>query len=65
MTKQQTIDLIRQRNRSARPEFLTHFDERSLETYLKRLATVSGHRGRSSRWVRETTSPACTGRVVA
>ena len=65
MTKQQTIELIRQRNQSASAEFLTHFDERSLETYLRRLATVSNHRGPRSRWVRETTSPAVTTRAAA
>ena len=65
MTKQQTIDLIRQRNRSASPEFLTHFNERNLEVYLKRLSMVAGHRGSGSRWVRETTSPAVTSRIVA
>lgn len=65
MTKEQTIDLIRQRNRSASAEFLTRFDERSLDTYLRRLSTVCNHRGRASRWVRETTSPAVTSRVAA
>ncbi|MEM1353842.1 MAG: hypothetical protein AAGC44_01800 [Planctomycetota bacterium] len=65
MTKQQTIDLIRQRNRSASPEFLTHFDERNLEAYLKRLSQVAGHRGSGSRWVRQTSSPAVTTRAVA
>jgi len=65
MTKEQTIDLIRQRNQSASPEFLTRFDERSLDTYLRRLSTVCNHRGRASRWVRETTSPAVTSRVAA
>lgn len=65
MTKQQTIDLIRQRNHSASTEFLTRFDERTLDTYLRRLSTVCNHRGRSSRWVRETTSPAVTSRIVA
>ena len=65
MTKQQTIDLIRQRNHSASTEFLTRFDERSLDAYLRRLSTVCNHRGRGSRWVRQTTSPAVTERVVA
>ena len=64
MTKQQTIDLIRQRNHSASAEFLTRFDERSLDTYLRRLSTVCNHRGRASRWVRETSSPAVTARIV-
>lgn len=65
MTKQQTIDLIRQRNQSASTEFLTRFDERSLDAYLRRLSTVCDRRGRGSRWVRETTSPAVTTRSAA
>lgn len=65
MTKQQTIELIRQRNQSASTEFLTRFDERSLDTYLQRLSTISNIRGRASRWVRNTTSPAVTERVAA
>jgi len=65
MTKQQTIDLIRQRNHSASAEFLTRFDEQSLDTYLRRLSTVCNHRGRASRWVRDTKSPAVTMRVAA
>ena len=65
MTKQQTIDLIRQRNHSASTEFLTRFDERSLDVYLRRLSTVCDNRGRGSRWVRQTTSPAATERIVA
>ncbi|MEO0475591.1 MAG: hypothetical protein AAF085_06425 [Planctomycetota bacterium] len=65
MTKQQTIDLIRQRNHSASTEFLTRFDEQSLDAYLRRLSTVADHRGRGSRWVRDTKSPAVTMRVAA
>ena len=65
MTKQQTIDLIRQRNQSASTEFLTRFDEQSLDAYLRRLSTVCNHRGRGSRWVRDTKSPAVTTRVAA
>ena len=65
MTKEQTIDLIRQRNHSASTEFLTRFDEQSLDAYLRRLATVCNHRGRGSRWVRETNSPAVTTRAAA
>ena len=65
MTKQQTIELIRQRNQSASAEFLTRFDERALDVYLRRLSTISNHRGRDSRWVRETTSPAVTTRSAA
>lgn len=65
MTKQQTIDMIRQRNHSASAEFLTRFDEQSLDTYLRRLSTVCDHRGRNSRWVRNTTSPAVTTRAAA
>jgi len=60
MTKQQTIDLIRQRNQTVSSEFLIRFDKPALETYLQRLSHIAGHRGRSSRWVRKTTSPAVT-----
>jgi hypothetical protein len=65
MNKQQTIDLIRQRNHSASAEFLGRFDEASLEVYLRRLSQIAGHRGRTSRWVRSTTSPAVTTRSAA
>lgn len=65
MTKEQTIDLIKQRNHSASSEFLVRFDKKALENYLRRLSHVAGHRGRSSRWVRDTTSPAVTTRCVA
>lgn len=65
MTKEQTIELIRQRNQSASAEFLTRFDEDSLDTYLRRLSTVCDQRGRASRWVRNTTSPAVTTRSAA
>lgn len=65
MTKQQTIELIRQRNQSASTDFLTRFDEQSLNAYLRRLSTVCNQRGRASRWVRDTTSPAVTSRIAA
>ncbi len=65
MSKQQMIDLIRQRNRSASSEFLVKFDEDALKTYLRRLTTVQGHRGRSSVWVRSGIAPAATMRACA
>jgi len=65
MSKQQMIDLIRQRNRSASSDFLVKFDEEALRTYLRRLTTVQGHRGRSSVWVREGVSPASITRACA
>jgi len=65
MTKQQTIDLIRQRNQSATPDFLIRFDKVALENYLARLSRVAGCRGRESRWVRNTTSPAATALAAA
>ncbi len=52
MTKQQMIEAIRQRNRSAQQEFLVRFDEASLRSYLDRLTVVAGRRGRDSIWVR-------------
>lgn len=58
MSKQQMIEQIQQKNRSASPEFLERFDERALQSYLRRLTTVMGHRGKGSVWVREGTTPA-------
>lgn len=65
MSKQQMIELIRQRNRSASSEFLVKFDEEALQTYLRRLTTLQGHRGRSSIWVREGIAPASITRACA
>ncbi len=65
MSKQQMIDLIRQRNRSASSEFLIKFDEEALRTYLRRLTTVHGHRGRSSVWVRDGIASASITRACA
>ncbi|MEM1108696.1 MAG: hypothetical protein AAGH99_08405 [Planctomycetota bacterium] len=58
MSKQQMIEEIQLKNRSASPEFLERFDEMALKTYLRRLNTVVGRRGRGSVWVRESNSPA-------
>ncbi|MEM0915129.1 MAG: hypothetical protein AAGK09_11035 [Planctomycetota bacterium] len=57
MTKQQMIDAIRERNRTASVEYLTSFDEDDLKTYLTRLTDLIGRRGRSSVWTRDTTEP--------
>jgi hypothetical protein len=65
MSKQQMIDLIQQRNNSATSEFLVKFDEDALKTYLRRLTTVQGHRGRSSVWVRDGIAPASIMRACA
>jgi len=65
MSKQQMIEQIRQRNRSASNEFLIKFDEQALRTYLRRLTTVHGHRGRSSIWVRDGSAPASMTRASA
>ena len=65
MTQQQTIEQIRQHNPTASPEFLSQFDQPALETYLQRLSRVAGHRGPTSRWIRQTTSPAATTRSAA
>ncbi len=58
MNKQEMIEQIRSRNRSASVEFLVHFDEKALTSYLNRLTRVNGHRGRDSVWVRESESRA-------
>ena len=65
MSKQQMIEMIRQRNRSASSEFLVKFDEEALRTYLRRLTTLHGHRGRASTWVRQGISPASITRACA
>lgn len=65
MSKQQMIDLIRQRNRSASNEFLVKFDEEALQTYLRRLTTLQDHRGRASVWVRQGIAPATITRACA
>ncbi len=63
MSKIQIIDAIRRQNRSAAVTFLDAFDERTLTTYLKRLALISGRRGRSSVWVRQGRTPAVVTRL--
>jgi len=65
MSKQQMIEQIRERNHSASNEFLIKFDEQALRTYLRRLTTVHGHRGRSSIWVRDGAAPASMTRASA
>ena len=62
MSKDQMIDRIRQCNQSARPEFLTRFDEPTLNSYLRRLTSLHNQRGRDSVWVRDGSSPAVVGR---
>lgn len=62
MSKQQMIEQIQLKNRSASPEFLERFDELALQMYLRRLTTVVGHRGRGSIWVRENNTPAIVSR---
>ena len=48
-----------------RSEFLVKFDEEALRTYLRRLTTVHGHRGRSSVWVRDGIASASITRACA
>ena len=63
MSKHEMIEAIRRRNHSAREEFLLDFDERTLETYLRRLTSLSDQRGRESVWVRESSSRSVVTRV--
>lgn len=63
MSKQNVIEQIRALNRSAPQEFLVSFNERTLETYLKRLSLARGGRGRSSVWVRQSDKPAVVTRT--
>ena len=65
MSKQQMIEAIRQHNRSANTEFLVSFDEQTLASYLRRLTTIQGRRGRMSVWVREGDTPAIVTRMMA
>ena len=52
-SKHQMIEASCQRNRSAKPEFLSDFDEQTLASYLQRLTRLTDRRGRDSVWVRE------------
>ncbi len=63
MSKNEMIEAIRQRNRSAEPEFLLSFDEQTLASYLRRLTHLADHRGRDSGWVRESSSRAIVTRI--
>lgn len=65
MSKQQMIEAIRQHNRSAPDTFLGTFNEKALESYLRRLTTVQGRRGRGSVWVREADTRAIVTRALA
>ena len=65
MSKQQMIEMIRERNQSASSDFLVKFDEEALRNYLARLTTLKDHRGRASVWVRTGIAPASTTRACA
>lgn len=65
MSKLRMIEQIRVHNRSARTDFLTHFDEEALKQYLARLTHLSGRRGRTSVWVRQAEGPAVITRAAA
>jgi len=64
MIKYQMVETIREHNRTAPADFLMTFKEDQLKRYLRRLTDLSGHRGRSSVWVREGETPAIVARVV-
>ena len=53
MKKEMLIESIRGLNRSVQRDFLAGFQERELESYLRRLTELLGHRGPHSVWVRE------------
>lgn len=63
MSKYEIITQIRRQNRSAAVAFLDSFDEKTLTTYLKRLALTRGLRDRSSVWVRQGRTPAVVTRL--
>ncbi len=62
MDKQEMIEAIRRSNPTADAAFLSAFDLRDLERYLRRLTRVQGRRGPGSRWVRESDSCAVVSR---
>ncbi|MFW6060103.1 MAG: hypothetical protein ACODAQ_07965 [Phycisphaeraceae bacterium] len=63
MSKHEMIEAIRERNRSAKPEFLLSFDEQTLQSYLQRLTHLANHRGRESVWTRDGASRSVVTRV--
>ncbi len=62
MSKQQLIEAIRERNRSASEDFLVGFDVGALNNYLSHLDYQSGPRGRDAMWVRTGETPAIVAR---
>lgn len=65
MSKETMIEMICTTNRSARPEFLVHFKEEVLQSYLRRLSSLHNHRGRHSVWVRPAGSPVVVTRAAS
>jgi hypothetical protein len=52
MTKRQLIDEIHRFNNSAKPEFLSQFDEAALRQYLEHLQAAQRKHAVLSHWVR-------------
>ena len=52
MTREQITDRIIALNPSAKPTFLSQFDEPALEQYLNHLSLTTAPRGRETRWIR-------------
>ena len=65
MSKQQLIEAIHDRNRSANADFLSGFDEQTLSEYLNRLTRLIDHRGPGSVWERRSESPCVATRAAA
>ncbi len=53
MNKRQLIDEIRQFNTSVQPQFLSQFDEASLQQYLENLQGAARKHVRAPAWVRQ------------
>lgn len=53
MNKWEMIQAIRQVNRTVAPDYLSGFEDQELASYLRRLQTIQGRRGRQSVWIRE------------
>ena len=62
-TKREMIEAIRERNRSAEPEFLSSFDEPTPASYLQRLTHLANRRGRQSVWVRDGSTRSVVTRI--
>jgi len=64
MSKEETIQAIREHNRSVSSDYLVSFKIGDLETYLRRLREIKGKRGPQTRWVRPADHTAAMTRLA-